>query len=194
MSLSKSVRLLDDRRCSVALAPLLPPSDGSLAFASGYEEARAAGRREALQEHSAAMEAERSALAMATEALQGAARSLAAVRREEVALGVSDAASVAFAVVQELVGPLQDRPALWLPERLAKALDMLPDDCEPTVRLNPDDLAVIEEGAAPSGARLLADASVARGGCLVQTGPTTIDAGIDSAVKRLRGLLEEADQ
>jgi flagellar assembly protein FliH len=52
------------------------------------------------------------------------------------------------------------------------------------VQVNPDDLALVERGAADAlaarGARLVADAAVARGGCRVESDLGRIDATIES--------------
>lgn len=57
-----------------------------------------------------------------------------------------------------------------------------------TVRVHPDDHALVAQGAAEviaaRGARLLADASIARGGCLVESDIGVIDASIAARWKR----------
>lgn len=57
-----------------------------------------------------------------------------------------------------------------------------------TVRVHPDDHALVEQGAADAlaqrGARLLADGSIARGGCLVESDIGVVDASIAARWKR----------
>jgi flagellar assembly protein FliH len=67
-----------------------------------------------------------------------------------------------------------------------------------TVRVHPDDQPLVAQGAAEvlaaRGARLLADASIARGGCLVESDIGVIDASIAARWKRAVAVLgcEEA--
>ena len=62
-----------------------------------------------------------------------------------------------------------------------------------TLRVHPDDHALVAEGAAEvlkaRGARLLADASMARGGCLVESDIGVIDASIDTRWRRAAAAL-----
>lgn len=57
-----------------------------------------------------------------------------------------------------------------------------------TVRVHPDDHALVAQGAAEAlaarGARLLADAAIARGGCLVESDIGVIDASVAARWKR----------
>lgn len=57
-----------------------------------------------------------------------------------------------------------------------------------TVRVHPDDHALVAQGAAEAlaarGARLLADAAIARGGCLVESDVGVVDAGVAARWKR----------
>jgi flagellar assembly protein FliH len=62
-----------------------------------------------------------------------------------------------------------------------------------TVRVHPDDHALVAQGAAEAlaarGARLLADASIARGGCLVESDIGVVDASIAARWKRCAATL-----
>lgn len=62
-----------------------------------------------------------------------------------------------------------------------------------TVRVHPDDHALIAQGAAETltarGARLLADAGVTRGGCLVESDIGVIDASIETRWRRAAAAL-----
>jgi len=67
-----------------------------------------------------------------------------------------------------------------------------------TLRVHPDDHALVAQGAAEvlaaRGARLLADASLSRGGCVVESDIGVIDAGIESRWRRAAaGIGCEAD-
>jgi len=62
-----------------------------------------------------------------------------------------------------------------------------------TLRVHPDDHALVADGAAEvlqaRGARLLADASMTRGGCLVESDIGVIDASIDTRWRRAAASL-----
>ena len=83
---------------------------------------------------------------------------------------------------------LQTRPAL-VAQVAHEALDTLLLSAQHiTVRVHPDDQALVAQGAAEviaaRGARLLADASMARGGCLVESDIGVIDASIETRWRR----------
>ena len=62
-----------------------------------------------------------------------------------------------------------------------------------TLRVHPDDHALVADGAgevlAARGARLIADAGIARGGCLVESNIGVIDAGIETRWRRAAAAL-----
>jgi flagellar assembly protein FliH len=62
-----------------------------------------------------------------------------------------------------------------------------------TVRVHPDDHALVEQGAADAlaqrGARLLADPTITRGGCLVESDIGVVDAGIATRWRRAVAVL-----
>ena len=62
-----------------------------------------------------------------------------------------------------------------------------------TLRVHPDDHALVAQGAAEvlatRGARLLADAGIARGGCLVESDIGVIDASLDTRWRRAAAAL-----
>ena len=113
-----------------------------------------------------------------------AAEQIRAVRAEAVRLGVHDAMALVVEVVEVLVGALP--PGLDA-RRLEEALALAPDDELAVVRLHPDD-----EGTTislPLDAKVVVDETVERGGCVVEVGPTRIDAQRGPALERLRSVL-----
>ena len=62
-----------------------------------------------------------------------------------------------------------------------------------TVRVHPDDHALVEQGAADAlaqrGARLLADPTITRGGCLVESDIGVVDAAIATRWRRAVAVL-----
>lgn len=67
-----------------------------------------------------------------------------------------------------------------------------------SVRVHPDDHALVAQGVAEalrsSGARLLADAAVSRGGCLVESDVGVVDASIELRWRRAAALLGCEDE
>ena len=67
-----------------------------------------------------------------------------------------------------------------------------------TLRVHPDDYALVAQGAAETvrslGVRLLPDAAVLRGGCLVESDVGVIDAGINVRWRRAAALLGVDDE
>jgi flagellar assembly protein FliH len=89
------------------------------------------------------------------------------------------------------------RPEL-VAEVAREAVDtLLPGALHVTVRVHPDDHALVVDGAgealAERGARLLSDGSVARGGCLVESDSGVVDAGIDARWRRAAAALGIAE-
>jgi flagellar assembly protein FliH len=67
-----------------------------------------------------------------------------------------------------------------------------------TLRVHPDEHALVAQGAAQAlrsvGARLLADAGISRGGCLVESDVGVVDAGIELRWRRAAALLGCEDE
>lgn len=128
----------------------------------------------------------RRAMERAAAALSLAAQKLAAARSEALSVEVSGVASFALEVIEALAGRL---PAELTPERLYAALELAPGEELPVLRLHPDDVETVRD--LPLEAKVLADPEVERGGCVVEVGPTRIDAQRGPALARLRAALGE---
>lgn len=191
MSSHRPARLLDCNATTPQPAPLAAPVAEISPYVDGFEAGRLAGHEEAVREFAAGRDEDHRSLAAAARALSAAADDLALRRREELSLAVSDSAALALAVAGELVDEIEAHPNWWLPERLAQSLGLLPEDCEPVVRLCPSDLAVIEADGIPRGVRLWRDETLSPGDCIVDAGPTRVDAGLKSALARLSALFKE---
>lgn len=218
MSSSRAARLLDSAQTSVEMAPIAPPSSMLSADAGAYERGRAAGRLEVARAHSAAVEKACADLESARAALESAADELRHRRQDALGLNVAEAAALALEITEALVGSLRQRPERWLPGRIAEALALVPEHSEPLVRLHPDDLAALRGQERPprrresdvdqpdgelgqalgttpqgvTGTRFVADRSIPRGGCVVEAGPSHVEAGLDAALERVRAILEES--
>lgn len=119
---------------------------------------------------------------------------LAALQQEMArALAVAATQLARQVVRSELV----QRPEL-VAQVAQEAVDtLLPGALHVTVRVHPDDHALVAAGAgealAERGVRLVPDAAVARGGCLVESDSGIVDAGIDSRWRRAAAALGIAE-
>jgi flagellar assembly protein FliH len=163
---------------------------------AGYQDGYAAG-------HQAGLDAARAAQAELTTAYEARLRSL--VQASEAAVAdalsgvgaVADAAArvtagAAFALAEAIVGrelALATEPGR---DAVARALAIAPDSVELQLRLNPDDAAAFDATSLPPGRviTVVADHSVASGDCLAESGWTRVDARIETALERVRAVLE----
>lgn len=144
------------------------------AFAQGFE----AGRRIVETE----MAAERDAIARLAETLQ------ALEPQPTNALAVLLAEAVER-LVRQIVGNVEVDGALLM-ERAEMAAAMIGEDNEPArLRLHPDDLPLIEP--ARLSVAVIADASLARGTVLLETGEGWIEDGPAVRLERLRAALDK---
>lgn len=172
-----------------AVTPLRPwPEIRAPFFGDAQQEAYdagvKAGRAAALSEEAEAGALARKALEDAAEALRQAAAELRAVRAEALKTDVHDAMTLVAEVTEALVGALPPKASA---HRIAEALALAPEDEIAVVRLHPDDADTAL--SLPLDAKVVADESVERGGCVVEVGPTRIDAQLGPALDRLRGVL-----
>lgn len=117
---------------------------------------------------------------------------VAAARTAELtAQAVDLALEIAEAVLGRELAALDDVAA----EAVRRAAQVAPVDVPLTVRLHPQDLADLDEQAVSESTlrdrsvTWVADAGVARGDALVETGTGVVDAGIGTALQRVRGVL-----
>lgn len=131
-------------------------------------------------------------LASATAALAAAARSL-----DEAALPVADdirdsLVTTALTLVEDLLGrelALADSPAL---DAVRRALTLCPADAPVVLRLHPDDLAELPDGALaglPESVHVVPDPLIERAGAVAETGPRRIDAQLGAALERVQAVL-----
>jgi len=77
------------------------------------------------------------------------------------------------------------------------ALDRMGEAVRATIRLHPDDFAVVMTAREPSASadqvQVVADSSVARGGCLVQSEFGLMDVGLDSQIREMARALLDLD-
>lgn len=164
----------------------------------GLEEGKAEGHEQGYRDGLAAAERDAFAtvqarFASAVEALEAAAAEIA--DHDRLVLADMEAAivdlglSVAQAILDREVAAATDPGR----EALQRALAIAPDHDTYLARLNPDDFASIGEATDLAPGRsleLAADPAVAPGGCVLEAGAARIDAQIDTALARVREVLQ----
>ena len=160
------------------------------AIREGYEE----GRRRAIDEvdeQRALMRAkEQYSLSSAAAALEEATETVVALLRDRSDELESKIASLVFEISTAVIRRELELSANPGEDALARALELVPPDEPTSISLHPEDLATIEQSAVRPKVRLIADPSIERGGSVIQIGATRIDARIDTALERVRLLLE----
>ena len=161
------------------------------------EQARSEGYAEG---HSAGLAEARAQAQPALSALAHAAAELQAVRDALVSELEHDAVQLVFALAERvLAGALEVQPERVL-DVARHALRHLSERRQVTLVVNPEDLALVSEGASELAAQLggiehlavQADRRVARGGAVARTEAGEIDAGIAVQLARARELVAEA--
>jgi len=111
---------------------------------------------------------------------------------------VDEVLDLALVLARQLVGEaLSVRREFILPI-VSAALKQLPQSTQRIeIALNPADLALVQQLASDSGfgarSRLVADASIAPGGCLIETEQSEIDVTVPSRWRRLLAALGRSD-
>jgi len=156
------------------------------ARAAGREAGLSEGRLAAQQELAALRTEEQAATRRALEALRSAHRQ--ALAQLEAAVG-----EVAFAAVCRIAGSAAMTRAFVM-GIVQQACSRLPGDLPVSVRLHPRDLATLGKSAGEvltvdaTGIQLIADDSLALGGCVVES-TGRIDATLSTQLTRLHELL-----
>ena len=125
------------------------------------------------------------ALTAAVAQLEAAATPVADDIRESIIAGV-------LTLVEDLIGrelALADSPAL---DAIRRALTLCPADAPVVLRLHPDDLAEVPDGALsglPDSVPVVADPRIERAGAVAETGPRRIDAQLGAALERVQAVL-----
>ncbi len=166
-------------------------------FAQGLEEGRRAGQEEAFRQAAARFAEQQAGVVEAcrraiTEFNEQKSRLHAAARADVLKLAVTIARRVVKCV--EAVRPLAEAAAA---ANAAEALELIGPQTDAVVRVNPADRQAIETFAATvlqaaqegRHVTVLADESVAPGGCILTTAEGQVDATLDKQVDRIAELL-----
>jgi flagellar assembly protein FliH len=149
-------------------------------FDQGYQEGSERGRREAEQETQARADRE---LKAAVAALESIARELVDPLGSAADDIEPELLLLVTTLAQRVIMAELDTRAELVQGVLHQALAQLPSrHAQVRVRVHPEDLAVVEAYAEDhqENIRWLADNELTRGGCLVESGPSRIDASVET--------------
>jgi len=129
--------------------------------------------------------------------------SLAEVENLEAQLVQASEAEVvrlAIAIAERVVRVHIEQDPAWMKEVLAAALRQIPDRRQVVIRMHPGDAGVAREHLRELAARvpgmgsldIVDDGGLERGGCILQSLGTTLDAGVANAVARIGERLLQA--
>jgi flagellar assembly protein FliH len=156
------------------------------AFAKGYEQGERSGTAVAAQRGEAMLQ-------RLTQTLE----ELTTLRTEMIRTTERQLVQLSLAVARRIVHREVSLDADLLIAMARVALDRLGESASVTVRLHPEELEATGAGRSPllgSHVKVVADASVGRGGCRVESDFGTLDAGVDAQIQELaRALLGEGE-
>lgn len=165
-------------------------------LAAAMAVAREEGMRSARAEVDAAVQFHQSAarrFEQAVVALSSAAAQLEAHDDDSIAGLQQHAVMFGLSLAEELIGRELRSCDDTVIASVERAMSLAPDRGTISLRLHPDDLAVVEAQAAEGGLggrlELVPDPTVARGGCVAMVGPLRVDAQLDGALARARAAL-----
>jgi flagellar assembly protein FliH len=180
--------------------PSLDPAGEAEGFTRGHAAGYAAGLRQAVTvaaardaqrsaEHEAVLAGERARTDRALAVLDAAAQALEHRSAPVLADADTQLAAAALSLAEAVVGrELSDAPA-GARAALARALSAPDSAAVVSVRLNPDDLAVLGDDAARSRVTLVADPRLDRGDAVAVYPDGELDARIASALGRVAAAL-----
>jgi flagellar assembly protein FliH len=158
---------------------------------AGYEEGRKAAAEEAKVAAKRAAAELDSRVQDAVAFLENAALFVRAQLSDELDRLAKGATSLALALASTILQRELQLAADPGAEAIARALALVPNEAPAVARCNPEDLAALGEISSPM-LTLVPDDSVGRGGCLLDTGSTLVDARIETAIARVQVILEAA--
>jgi flagellar assembly protein FliH len=163
-------------------------------FDTGLAEGRARGEALGRAEAGAAV------LAQSHTALDAVIAAAADLRgRDEAGLATlaEFAVDLALSLAQTIIGREIDTAIDPGRDALVRALAVAPTSGDVVARLHPEDLAAlggVDQLVDGRALRLVSDPAVGRGGCLLDVGPSRVNATIEAAIDRVRAELAGTPQ
>jgi flagellar assembly protein FliH len=175
------------------------------AHSRGLEQGRQEGLRQAAEQiqkraTEIADKTSRDGLSTTLPAMKSAVQALVIERDRWLAEWESTAVRLAAAIAERLIKrQLELKPDL-APEMIKSALQLAAGTPQIRLRVHPDDAALLGEHAAEvvralasaGEAEIVADPSLTKGGCLIQTNHGTIDARLETLLERIVSELLES--
>lgn len=154
-------------------------------FRDGHDAGYEAGHREGVR-------AARAETQAAVAALEAVARDLERRAATDLDSAADTIAAAALELAEMIIGRHVEAAADPGADALARALSLAPPG-RLTVRMHPDDSALLDTSALPADGRvtIVADPAIGRGGCIAEGGATTIDAQLVPAIARAREALQQ---
>ncbi|HET8595671.1 MAG TPA: FliH/SctL family protein [Intrasporangium sp.] len=180
--------------------PAVEPAGEAEGYTRGHAAGYAAGLRRATAEaaardaqraaeHEAVLAGARTRADRAVQVLDAAARALKARTAPVLAEAEGELAAAALVLAQAVVGNELSDPGGAARAALARALSGPDHDAVISVRLNPVDLALLDEHATQSSVSLVPDPSLAPGDAVAVYPDGELDARIASALSRATAAL-----
>lgn len=160
---------------------------------TGQKQGRDEGLREALEEARKRLKSDEASL---VSALKETVRSFSADRERMLSVARRDAVVLAVAIAGRICHKLShiDEAAIEMArEACTEALQLISESTEAVIRVHPQDAAAVSELAAEladsvrsaRGVQLTADESVGRGGVVVATSNSVVDATVVGRIERI---------
>jgi flagellar assembly protein FliH len=154
-------------------------------YADGLERARAETESE--------QEQARTTLDRAQMALRDAATRAASAFELERRRLECGAVELAFALTKAILARELELSRSPGEEAITRAIGESPPGSQLIIRMNPVDVGTIgDEIVSDAAMKVVADAAVGAGGCLLEVGTTVVDARIEAALERIRRVFDEA--
>lgn len=183
-----------------SVAIFTPP--GGAASTAGAEHAKTtaeahAAAQQALVDAKARLDKERENVALSCQALGAAAEAIQTLEAQAIADAESQVVDLALAIAQKVLMQEIEGGRCRIEPIVREALRHAPSRREITVRLHPDDFAqwqqaTVADAAPTSHLKVVADATIRRAGCLVETAEGTVTATLDDRLTLVAEAIKPA--
>lgn len=174
------------------------PEDDSKEKGSNDEQIQAAYNKGLKKGRNEMMAAYQASIDKAARALQSAVAELVQLRQGDIEKMEAETVRLALAIARKIVGIEAERGTA-IRHVVKAALEKVGDPRHLTLRLNPNDIAMVEKfkqelllGDDPDTiCRIEPDETIDRGGCMVETQLGDVDARIDQQIQIIADLLND---